>query len=215
MSAPSVRTTVKRNAMRAVYDRERLLDVLNAQQVCFVAYVVDGEPRQIPTLYFCDEHYIYLHGNRQSALLKYMQAGGEVSILVTLVDGTVVARSGFHCSMNYRSVSIFGKGEEVTGEAHAAALDGFVRALVPGHEQAVRAPTPQELAATTVVRVSLDEMSAKIRDGGPIDDAGDVDSDVWAGVIPVAMTPGTPIPADDLPAGVAMPDYIETFKYRG
>ena len=215
MSAPSARTTIKRNAMRAQYDRETLIEILNAGQICHVAYVVEGEPRQIPTLYFCDADYLYLHGNRQSALLKHMAEGGEVSVSVTLVDGMVVARSGFHCSMNYRSVSLFGRGEQVQGEAHRVALDEFVRALIPGHEQAVRSPTPQEMAATTVVRIALDEMSAKVRDGGPIDDKGDLHSDVWAGVVPVFMSTGEPIPADDLNPGIDLPDYLQTYHYRG
>lgn len=215
MPAPSVRATIKRNAVRAVYERETLLDILNAQQICHVAYVVDGEPRQIPTLYFCDEHYLYLHGNRQSALLKHMAAGGEVCITVTLVDGMVVARSGFHCSMNYRSVTLFGKGAMVEGEAHRSALDGFVKALLPGHELAVREPTRQEMAATTVVRIPLDEMSAKVRSGDPIDDDGDLDSDVWAGVLPVQMQVGEAMPAANLKAEVATPDYVTQYKYRG
>ncbi|MEQ8692917.1 MAG: pyridoxamine 5'-phosphate oxidase family protein [Pseudomonadales bacterium] len=215
MPAPSVRATIKRNAVRAVYERETLLDILNAQQICHVAYVVDGEPRQIPTLYFCDEQYLYLHGNRQSALLKHMAAGGEVCITVTLVDGMVVARSGFHCSMNYRSVTLFGKGSMVEGEAHRSALDGFVKALLPGHELAVREPTRQEMAATTVVRIPLDEMSAKVRSGDPIDDDGDLDSDVWAGVLPVQMQVGEAMPAANLKAEVATPDYVKQYKYRG
>ena len=185
MQPPSVRATLKRNARRAEYDPATIRDILDAQQICHVAYVADGEPRQIATLYMCDEDYIYLHGNRTSALLEHMAAGGEVSISVMLVDGIVVARSGFHCSMNYRSATLYGRGEVVTGDAQRKVLDDFVAVLVPGHEQMVREPTPQELAATAVVRVRLDEMLAKIRDGDPIDDDNDLDSAVWAGVIPL------------------------------
>ena len=214
-SAPSVRATVKRNARRAEYDRQTLLEVLHSHQICHVAYVVDGEPRQIPTLYFCDDAYIYLHGNRQSALLRHMADGGEVCLTVTFVDGVVVARSGFHCSLNYRSVTVFGRGEEVVGDAHANALDAFVRALVPGHEQVVRAPTSQEMAATAVVRIPLQEMSAKIRSGDPIDDEGDLDSDVWAGQIPVHMSTDAPVASQDLKPGVELPDYLRSFRYRG
>ncbi len=214
-SPPSVRATLKRNSIRAEYERETLLDILNAQQICHVAYVVDGEPRQIPTLYFCDEDFIYLHGNRQSALLKHMAAGGEVCITVTIVDGMVVARSGFHCSMNYRAVTLYGNGEFLSGTDHEAALDSFVRKLVPGHELAVREPTPQEMAATTVVRVPLTEMVGKVRGGDPIDDAGDLDSDVWAGVIPVSTVTHAPQNAENLSETVAMPDYIKNYEYRG
>ena len=215
MSGPSSRATVKRNAARADYDRATLMAVLADHHVCHVAYVVDGEPRQIPTLYFCDADYLYLHGNRQSALLKYMADGGEVCITVTHTDGVVVARSGFHCSMNYRSVTLFGKGEIVEGEAHLKALDDFVRTLVPGHELAVREPTRQEIAATTVVRVPLDEMSGKIRTGGPIDDEKDLDSDTWAGVVPLTTVRHEAIPAENLKPGIGVPDYIDNYQPKG
>ena len=206
---PTPRTTVKRNARRAEYDRDALLDILSAEQICHVAYVLHGEPRQIPTLYFHDGNYLYLHGNRQAALLKHLAAGGEACITVTGVDGLVVARSGFHCSMNYRSVTVFGRGEAVTGDAHVEALDRFVAALVPGHEKAVRPHTAQEIAATAVVRVPLDEMGAKVRSGDPIDDEGDLDSDVWAGVIPLRVSAGSPVSSGDLKVGVITPEYIK------
>ena len=215
MSAPSARSTVKRNASRAEYDRATLMAVLAAHHVCHVAYVVDGEPRQIPTLYFCDADYLYLHGNRQSAMLRHMAEGGEVCVTVTFTDGVVVARSGFHCSMNYRSVTVFGQGELLSGEAHLAALDGFVRALVPGHEQAVRDHTPQEIAATTSVRIPLTEMSGKIRTGGPIDDEKDLDGDTWAGVIPLTTVRHAALPAEDLKGGIGVPDYIDNYSPKG
>ncbi len=211
----SARSTVKRNARRAVYTPDELRAILEAQQVCHVAYVEAGEPRQIATLYMIDGDHLYLHGNRQAAFLKHLAAGGEACISVTIVDGVVVARSGFHCSMNYRSVTVFGCGEAVEGAAHARALDLFVAALVPGHEQAVREPTPQEMAATSVVRVPLTELAGKVRSGDPIDDEGDLDDDVWAGVIPVAAETGTPQPSGDLKADVALPAYVRNFQYRG
>ncbi|XOV84723.1 MAG: pyridoxamine 5'-phosphate oxidase family protein [bacterium] len=212
MQPPSTRATIKRNAKRAQYDTEVLKNILDSQQICQVAFVENGEPRLIPTLYFCDENYLYLHGNRQSALLKHMAAGGEVCINVMLVDGFVVARSGFNCSMNYRSVTVFGKGEAVNGTLHREALDRFVAVLLPGHEKAVRAPTAQELAATAVVRVSLAEMAGKIRDGDPVDDATDKDSAVWAGIIPLRLQAGAAIPSADLKAGIELPEYLQQFK---
>ena len=215
MQPMSARTTLKRNARRAEYDPVVMRDILRAQQVCTVAYVVEGEPRQIATLYFCDDDYLYLHGNRQSALLRHMGAGGEVSIAVMLVDGVVVARSGFHCSLNYRSVTLFGQGEEITGAAHTWALEQFVARLVPGHEKVVRDPTAQELAATAVVRVPLQEMAAKVRSGDPIDDEQDLSSDVWAGVIPLALQTGAPRSAADLKPGVEVPAYITNYQGRG
>ncbi len=215
MQPMSERATLKRNARRAEYDPAVMRDILQAQQVCTVAYVHNGEPRQIATLFFCDATHLYLHGNRQSALLRHMAAGGEVSVSVMLVDGVVVARSGFHCSLNYRSVTLYGKGELVEGQQHRAALDEFVAKLVPGHEQAVREPTAQELAATMVVRVSLQEMVAKVRAGDPIDDEADLASDVWAGVIPLSTHKDAPQPAADLREDVALPAYIANYEVKG
>ena len=163
----------------------------------------------------CDADHLYLHGNRQSALLKHMAAVGEVCVSVMLVDGIVVARSGFHCSMNYRSVTLYGKGEEVTGVAHRDCLDKFVEVLIPGHEKVVREPTRQELAATAVVRIPLIEMVAKIRAVDPIDDEGDLECDVWAGEIPLRNHSLAPVPAASLRDEVALPDYIQEFDLRG
>lgn len=215
MQPPSARATLKRNASRAEYDPVTIRNILDAQQICHVAYVADGEPRQIATLYMRDEDFIYLHGNRTSALLEHMAKGGEVSISVMLVDGIVVARSGFHCSMNYRSATLYGRGEMVTGDAHRKALDDFVAVLVPGHEKAVREPTSQELAATAVVRVPLDEMLAKVRDGDPIDDDNDLDSPVWAGVIPLRTQAQAPLAAENLSGKISVPDYINNYQVRG
>lgn len=215
MQPMSERATLKRNARRAEYDPAVMRDILQAQQVCTVAYVHDGQPRQIATLYFCDNNFLYLHGNRQSALLGHMAAGGEVSVSVMLVDGVVVARSGFHCSLNYRSVTVYGRGELLEGDDHRWALDKFVAVLIPGHEQVVREPTAQELAATVVVRVPLDEMVAKVRGGDPIDDEQDLASNVWAGVIPLSTQKDTPLPAADLNPDVGMPDYITNYKVKG
>ncbi len=215
MQPVSERSTLKRNARRAVYDPQEIAGILAAERLCHVAYVEDGEPRQIPTLYICEGEYLYLHGNRQAALLKHVAQGGEVSVAVTLVDGIVVARSGFHCSMNYRSVVLFGRGEAVTGEEHRRLLDLFVDALIPGHAAAVREPTAQELAATAVVRIPLAEAAAKVRGGDPIDDEADLDSDVWAGVIPLQQMAGAPQPSADLKSTVALPDYVAEFKTGG
>ena len=211
----SARATVKRNARRAEYDPQVIKQILAAAQICHVAYVVDGEPRQIATLYYVDDDYLYLHGNRQAAVLKHIAGGGEVSVNVMIVDGVVVARSGFHCSMNYRSVTLFGVGEAVPADEHVRVLDQFVDVLVPGHGAAVREHTPQELAATAVVRLPLTEMSAKVRAGDPIDDDGDLDSDVWAGQIPVVSRALPAIPSSDLKQGIQTPDYIANFKFRG
>jgi nitroimidazol reductase NimA-like FMN-containing flavoprotein (pyridoxamine 5'-phosphate oxidase superfamily) len=206
------RTRIRRNAQRAVYGLDEIRAVLDANQICHVAYVEAGEPRIIPTLYMRRGDYLYLHGNRTSAMLRHLAEGGLASISVMAVDGVVVARSGFHCSMNYRSVVLFGTGEAVTAEHHEEILDGFVDVLIPGHRAAVRRPTEQELNATAAVRVSISEASAKIRSGDSIDDEMDLDADVWAGVIPLAVQSGEPVANADLRADIETPDYIRGYR---
>lgn len=127
------------------------------------------------------------------------------------IDGVVVARSGFHGSMNYRSVTVFGRGEPVTGSVHRSALDKFVDASIPGHGAAVRAPTEEELNATAVVRIKLDEMSAKIRGGDPIDADSDEQLDIWASQIPLRKTALSPISATDLKPGIQVPQCTKQF----
>ena len=158
----------------------------------------------------------------QDALWKTALVGGLVTaslhtflglgaFSVMCADGVVVARSGFHCSMNYRSVVVFGNGEAVPAEEHETVLNAFVEALIPGHAAAVRPPTSQELAATSAVRLPIGEGSTKIRTGPANDAESDLDSDVWAGVIPLATVAGTPVSNPDLKPGIAMPGYIEGY----
>lgn len=213
-SPPSARTRLLRNAKRGVYDRATIEAVLDACQLCQVAYVEGGEPRLVTTLYLRDGDYVYLHGNRQAALLRHLGAGGLVCLSVMAADGVVVARSGFHCSMNYRSVVLYGHGEPVPAAEHRALLDRFVDVLIPGHGAAVRAPTAQELAATASVRIPIAEASAKIRTGPPLDDDEDLAADVWAGVLPLATRVGTPEPSPDLRADVDLPDYLARYRPR-
>jgi nitroimidazol reductase NimA-like FMN-containing flavoprotein (pyridoxamine 5'-phosphate oxidase superfamily) len=215
MTGHTSRTRIRRNAARADYRQDAIRRVLDANRVCHVAYVEDGEPRIIPTLYLRQGDHVCLHGNRQSAMLRHLAAGGLAALSVMSVDGVVVARSGFHCSMNYHSVVLFGRGEPVPAAEHRTVLDAFVEALVPGHLDRVRAPTPQELAATAAVRVPIDEASAKIRTGDPIDDPGDMNADVWAGVIPFLTTAGEPVPSADLRPGIELPDYIRRYRVPG
>lgn len=211
MPKVSDRVRIKRNAMRAEYDRATIYEILDGQQICHVAYVDQGEPRLIPTLFMRRGDDIYLHGNRQAALLQHVAAGELVAISVMALDGVVVARSGFHCSMNYRSVTLFGRGELVSGDEHLSVLDDFVNALIPGHGDAVRAPTAQELAATSAVRVRIEDAVAKIRTGPPIDDDDDLALDVWAGEIPLAQQVLAPLASPDLKSGVETPAYIRRF----
>lgn len=206
------RTRVRRISNRGQYDLDQIKAVLDANQVCHVAYVEAGEPRVIPMLYMRVDDYLYLHGNRQAAVLNHLADGGLVSLSVMLLDGVVVARSGFHCSMNYRSVVVFGQGERVEGEDHERMLNAFVETLVPGHLSQVRAATRKELNATMIVRLPINEASVKVRTG-PADDAdGDLDADVWAGVIPLSTEAQPPLPNPDLKADIEIPDYIASYR---
>ena len=212
MSAPNDRVRLRRNARRGSYDSEVIRGILDANRVCHVAYVEQGEPRIIPTLYFREGDHVYLHGNRQSALLRHLAGGGQAALSVMSVEGIVVARSGFHCSMNYHSVVLYGCGEEAPSAQQARLLERFVEALIPGHLQHVRGATDQELAATLVVRLPVDEASAKIRTGDPLDDASDLNADVWAGVIPLRVVPGQPRPSADLNPDIAVPAYVRDYE---
>ncbi len=214
MNSPSERTRVRRNASRAEYAPEIINGILDANRICHAAYVQSGEPRIIPTLYMRRGEYVYLHGNRQSALLRHLAAGGVAALSVMSVEGVVVARSGFHCSMNYHSVVLFGQGEPVPDAEHEGVLEQFVEALIPGHLEGLRRATPQELAATLAVRMPLREASAKIRTGDPIDDPNDLQADVWAGVIPLLTAVGSPVPSGDLKAGIKAPDYLRAYEVR-
>ena len=211
MSRGTDRTKLRLNAGRGNYESSVIKEILDGNRICHVAYVESGEPRLIPTLYMRQGDYVYLHGNRQAALLKHLEAGGLACFSVISVQGVVVARSGFHCSMNYRSVVLFGRGEPVPDDERVTILDGFVRALLPGHEKRVRAHTEQEINATTAVRIPIDEASAKLREGPPIDDESDIDSDVWAGEIPLKTHTLAPIASPDLKSGIPLPDYIKNY----
>lgn len=193
---PGPRVHIRRAADRADYDRATVHEVLDAALVCQVAYVLDGEPRMVPTAIMRRGDHVYLHGNRQSAMIRALQQGALAAVCVTHVDGLVAARSGFHCSMNYRSVVLYGHAETVEDDKEAL-LGAFVDQLIPGHGAAVRPATAQELNATTLLRISIDEAVAKVRTGGPIDDEADANLDIWSGVIPLTVVAGAPVAGDD------------------
>jgi nitroimidazol reductase NimA-like FMN-containing flavoprotein (pyridoxamine 5'-phosphate oxidase superfamily) len=210
MSKQDERVRVKRNARRAEYERSELYQILDAEKITHVCYVAGGEPQVIPTLYLRQGDALYFHGNRQAAFLKHISEGGLTCASVMIVDGYVVARSGFHCSMNYRSVNVYGHGRliEENSPRHRSLLDAFVNALIPGHGDAVREPSRQELAATSVVELDIEQIGGKIRTGPPADDAEDLALSVWAGEVPLQRTPLEPVPSPDLGEGVGVPEYI-------
>ena len=166
-----------------------------------------ARPVTIPTGYGRDGDILYIHGSPASRMLRTLAGGVEACVTVTLLDGLVLARSAFHHSMNYRSVVIFGKAMLVEEpERKLEALRIFTEHVIPGRWSRVRTPTPHELKSTTVLAMPLDEVSAKIRTGPPIDDEEDMGIETWAGVIPLRLTPGTPLPDSDIPFGAA-PDW--------
>jgi nitroimidazol reductase NimA-like FMN-containing flavoprotein (pyridoxamine 5'-phosphate oxidase superfamily) len=203
---PTDRTQVKRLPKRGLYDKEQVHAILDEGFLCHVGFVLEGQPFVIPTLYVRHEDQIYIHGSAASRMLHALDEGAAVCVTVTLVDGFVLARSAFHHSMNYRSVVVLGKARLVADPAEKReALHRFTNHMVPGRWEEVRQPTEQELKATTVLVLALDEISAKVRTGSPLDDEEDYSLPVWAGVVPVRTELGRPVPDERVLPG------LETF----
>lgn len=203
LTAPTDRTTVKRKRERGVYDRETVHAIVDEALVCHVGFVVDGSPVVIPTIHGRSGDTLYLHGSVASRMLRTLGGGVEACVTITLVDGLVLARSAMHHSMNYRSVVVFGTAEPVTDAAEKCeALRVVTEHVAPGRWDEVRPPSEAELRQTLVLRLPLDEASAKIRAGGPVDDEEDYSLPVWAGVVPLRLTSGSPIPDDRLAPAV-------------
>jgi nitroimidazol reductase NimA-like FMN-containing flavoprotein (pyridoxamine 5'-phosphate oxidase superfamily) len=202
------RTTLKRLPARGHYDRELVHKILDEGFICHVGFVVDGAPVVIPTGYGRVGDKLYIHGSQASRMLRTLKTGVPACVTVTLVDGLVLARSAFHHSINYRSVVIFGKANLVEDpEEKNEALLSFSEHVIRGRWNDVREPTEQELKATTVLRIELEEVSAKVRTGPPIDDEEDYSLPVWAGVLPLRVVAGEPIPDPLLQDEIAAPDY--------
>lgn len=214
MTTQTDRTTVKRLPARGHYDRETIDAILDEGYVCHMGFVVDGTPLVIPTLYARDGDSILVHGSAASRSLRHSRGESiEMCLTVTLVDGFVMARSGFHHSMNYRSVVVIGDATEITvDDEKAAALDHLVDTVAPGRVEAARPMTRNELKGTIVLRLPLDEASAKVRDGGPVDDDEDYDLPIWAGVVPIITSYGEPITDPNSKLDLPIPDHIANFS---
>ncbi|MYU18101.1 pyridoxamine 5'-phosphate oxidase family protein [Streptomyces sp. SID8361] len=213
--APTDRTVPTRSRERASYDREVVHAILDDGYVCHLGFIRDGAPVVLPTLYARVGERLYLHGSTGARPLRMAGAPGAeepglpVCLTVTHVDGLVLARSAFHHSINYRSVVVHGTARPVTDRAErTAALDALVDHVVPGRAADSRPANTKELAATAVLRLDLEEVSAKLRTGGPSDDAEDLALPHWSGVVPVTRVYGAPVPADDLAPDTPMPDYL-------
>lgn len=191
---PTPRTQVKRLAKRGVYDKSQVHAILDEGFLCHVGFELDGQPYVIPTGYARVAENIYIHGSAASRMLRTLDGGVDLCLTVTLVDGFVLARSAFHHSMNYRSVVVLGKARLVTErDEKLLALRSFTNHILPGRWDEVRQPTDQELKSTSVLALPLNEVSAKVRTGGPIDDEEDYALPMWAGVVPIRTVVDEPV----------------------
>lgn len=202
---PSVRTRVRRVPNRAYYDRATLHAIIDAAYLCHLAFADEHGVHCIPTACWREGDHLYIHGSNGSRMLKLAASGAQVCVAITHLDGLVLARSAFNHSMNYRSAVVYGAFEVVQGEAKAAAMDAFVEFVAPGHSREVRPGDVSELAATTVLRIALDEAASKVRVGGPKDDEVDMSRPVWAGVLPMGMQARMPVAESD---ARGEPDYV-------
>jgi len=206
------RTTIKRLPQRGVYDRQLVYTILDEGFICHVGFVAQGKPVVIPTGYARVDDQLYIHGSQASRMLRTLKTGIDVCVTVTLLDGLVLARSAFNHSMNYRSVVVFGKAAAIKEPgAKLAALRALAEHMIPGRWDEVRQPTDQELKATTVLSLLLEEVSAKVRTGPPLDDEEDYSLEVWAGVLPLKLVAGEPVKDPVLKTGIAPPSHL--FKY--
>lgn len=202
---PTPRTTLHRRPSRGSYDRETIEAILDEALVCHLAFVVDGQPYALPTAYARVGRELYLHGSIASRMLSAANAA-PIGVTVTLLDGLVLARSAFHHSMNYRSVVILGVPREVTDPVEKrAAFDALVEHVLPGRSRATRPANDDELAATRVLALAIDEASAKVRRGPPIDAERDYEEPYWAGVVPLRLVAGAPEPCPRLASDRAAP----------
>ena len=201
--SPTGRTTVHRLPQRGVYDKARVYAILDEGFICHVGFAVDGQPYVIPTGYARSGDELFFHGSAASRMMHALGDGVDVCVTVTLVDGFVLSRSAFHHSINYRSVVILGRARFVVDPAEKVnALRLFTNHVLPGRWDEVRPPSDQELKATMVLGLPLEEVSAKIRSGPPVEDPGDLAVPTWAGVVPLHGQLGEPVPMDDLVPGV-------------
>jgi len=205
---PTDKSKVKRAPKRGHYDRETINKILDASHICHVAFVHEGYPVSIPTIFGRSGDKLYLHGATTSRMMVDLKKGIDISLSVAHVDGLVLARSAFHHSMNYRSVVVFGKAKIVSDDEKNHALKVISDHLIPGRWEEVRAPSIKELKATKVLEITIDEASAKIRTGGPVDDKEDYELDIWAGEIPFKLVAQKPVNDEKLRDGIAIPNSV-------
>jgi len=205
------RSRIKRAPKRGHYDKDTIYKVLDASQICHIGFIHQNRPVVIPTIFGRSGDKLFIHGATVSRLIVELEKGIDISLSVAHVDGLVLARSAFHHSMNYRSVVLFGKARLVEEQKKNEALKVISDHLIPGRWEEVRAPNKKELKATKVLEIAIDEASAKIRTGGPIDDNEDYELDIWAGVIPFKTQILSAIDDEQLKTGIAVPKSVENY----
>jgi len=211
--APTARTRIRRLPKRAHYDRETIYGILDAAFVCHLGYVIGRQPFVTPTAYWREGDAVYWHGSSKSRMLLAMEKRPEVCLAVTIVDALVAARSAFHKSINYRSAMLFGRPYKVEApEDKLARMQAFVERLYPGRWKELRPVTKQELKATTVLGMHIEEASAKVRQGFTIDEGDDLLLPHWAGVVPFALVTGDPVPEPRLRPDIALPQYLGGYR---
>ena len=209
---PTQRTRVVREPHRGVYDRETAYQILDEGFICHVGFEVDGQPFVIPTAYGRSGDDLYIHGSAASRMLRKLNQGIPVCVTVTLLDGLVLARSVFNHSMNYRSVVVLGKATAVEDAAEkAAALRVLSDHILPGRWEDSRQPNEKELKATLVLKLPIQEFSAKVRVGPPIDDEEDYSFSTWAGVVPLSMVAQPGIPDERCDSKLPVPEYVKSY----
>ncbi|MBA3735392.1 MAG: pyridoxamine 5'-phosphate oxidase family protein [Actinobacteria bacterium] len=208
---PSPRTKVKRHPERGDYERETIEAILDEALICHLGFIVNGQPFVIPTIHARDGDMLYIHGSPGSRMLRTAKQVVDVCVTVTLLDALVLARSVYNHSMNYRSVVVLGRAHELTERAEKLhAMRRVVEHVVPGRWDDARQPNDGEIKGTTILALPLSEASAKVRSGPPIDDEADLSLPVWAGLIPLALEPAEPVPAE----GVHGPPPAYAAKYE-
>lgn len=210
----TAKSRIKRLPKRGNYDRETIYRIIDEALICHIGFTMDCEPYVIPTAITRLGNDIYIHGSRVSRMLKHLAQGKAACIVVTHLDGLVLARSGFHHSMNYRSVVVYGNGMPVTGPDKRSILDTFVERLIPGRLADIRPISSKELSATTVIKYELNEVSAKIRSGPPVDDMEDYVLPIWAGELPLILKTGAPVTDPDMKMDVQTPTYVTNYKRK-
>jgi uncharacterized protein len=205
------RSQVRRLPARGSHELETIHAILDEGFLAHVGFNVDGQPFVIPTLYGRADDRLFLHGSAASRMLRQLDTGIPACVTVTHVDALVLARSAFHHSMNFRSVVAFGIARKIEGEGKVEALRVISDHLIRGRWNDVREPSEKELKATSVLEFTIEEASAKIRTGGPVDDEEDYDLNVWAGILPLSLSPGTPIHDERIHPDASLPKYISNY----